>query len=166
MLAVCLVLRPFPPCVTVWTLMLPQTRGLICSPFSTAPLPLAAHPALASSHFFIPLTCAVFFLLQGLPHALAHSWGQVLHTHSLLAPCRPSGHSVFPDPLNKPPLLSWAPSPAVPHSLAYRTEVDLSSTTLSQLSEVAHLTSHILGPVSRSLLVSPGHTQEHFCYSL
>ena len=38
---------------------------------------------------------------------LAHSGGQVLHTHSLLAPCRPSGHTVFPDPLNKPPLLSW-----------------------------------------------------------
>ncbi|MXQ92808.1 hypothetical protein E5288_WYG002852 [Bos mutus] len=29
-----------------------------------------------------------------------------------------------------------APSPAVPHSLAYRTEVDLSSTTLSQFSEI------------------------------
>ena len=99
---------------------------------------------------------------------LAHSAGQVLHTHSLLAPCRPSAPSVFPDPLNKPLLLSWlpGPSPAVPHSLAYRTEVDLSSTTLSQLSEVAHLTSHILGPVSRSLLGSPGHAQQHFRYSL
>ena len=59
-----------------------------------------------------------------------------------------------------------APSPAVPHSPACQTEVDLSSTTLSQLSEVAHLTSHILGPVSRSLLVSPGRTQQHFSYSL
>ena len=99
---------------------------------------------------------------------LAHSGGQVLHTHSLLAPCRPSGPSVFPDPLNKPLLLSWlpGPSPAVPHSLAYRTEVDLSSTTLPQLSEVAHLTSHILDAVSRSLLVSPGQTQQHFRYSL
>ena len=104
----------------------------------------------------------------GILMPLAHSAGQVLHTHSLLAPCRPSGPSVFPDPLNKPLLLSWLPasSPAVPHSLAYRTEVDLSSTTLSQLSEVAHLTSRILGPVSRSLLVSPGHAQQHFRYSL
>ena len=40
---------------------------------------------------------------------LAHFGGQVLHTHSLLAPCRPSGHNGFPDPLNKPPLLSWLP---------------------------------------------------------
>ena len=38
------------------------------------------------------------------------------------------------------------------------TEVDLSFTTLSQLSEVAHLTSHILGPAFRSLLVSLGRT--------
>ena len=37
----------------------------------------------------------------------AHFGGQVLHTHSLLAPCCPSGHSMFPDPLNKPPFVSW-----------------------------------------------------------
>ena len=55
--------------------MLPQTRGLICSPFSTAPLPLAGHPALASSHFFTRLTYAVLFLLRGLPHALGPLWG-------------------------------------------------------------------------------------------
>ena len=46
------------------------------------------------------------------------------------------------------------------------TEVDLSSTTLSQLSEVAHLTSHILGPAFRSLLLSIGRTQQQFHYSL
>ena len=112
LLAVCLVLGPFPPSLTVWTLMLPQTRGLICSPFSTATLPRAAHPVLASSHlshFLTRLTCAVLFLLQGLAHALAHFGGQVLYTHSLLTPCRPSGHNGFPDPLNKPPLLPWLP---------------------------------------------------------
>ena len=78
LLAVCLVLGPFAPCLTVWTLMNPQTRWLICSPFSTAPLPVAAHPALASSHlshFLTRLTCAVLFLLQGLPHALGPLWG-------------------------------------------------------------------------------------------
>ena len=99
---------------------------------------------------------------------LAHSGGQVLHTHSILAPCHTSGHSVFPDPLNKPPLLSWLPGPvSCGSSLSgLWTEVNLSSTTLSQLSEVAHLTSHILVPVSRSLIVTPGHTQPHFSYSL
>ena len=30
------------------------------------------------------------------------------------------------------------------------------------MSEAAHLTSHILGPVSRSLLISPRRTQQHF----
>ena len=44
--------------------------------------------------------------------------------------------------------------------------MDLSSTTLSQLSEVAHLTSHILGPAFRALLVSLGRTQQQFHYSL
>ena len=39
----------------------------------------------------------------------AHFAGQVLHTHPLLAPFSPSGHSMFPDPLNKPPLVSWLP---------------------------------------------------------
>ena len=33
--------------------------------------------------------------------------GEVNQRH--LAPWRPSGHSMFPDPLNKPPLLSWLP---------------------------------------------------------
>ena len=78
LLAVCLVLGPFAPCLTVWTLMNPQTRWLICSPFSTAPLPVAAHPALASSHlshFLTRLTCAVLFFLQGLPLALGPLWG-------------------------------------------------------------------------------------------
>ena len=44
------------------------------SPFSTAPLPVAAHPVLASSHlshFLTHLTCTVPFLLQGLPLALS-----------------------------------------------------------------------------------------------
>ena len=41
----------------------------------------------------------------------AHFGAQVLHTPSLLAPCCPTGHSMFPDPLNKPPLLSWLPGP-------------------------------------------------------
>ena len=90
----------------------PSDPGAHCSPFSTGTLPRAAHPVLASSHlshFFTRLTCAVLFLLQGLAHALAHFGGQVLYTHSLLTPCRPSGHNGFPDPLNKPPLLSWLP---------------------------------------------------------
>ena len=78
LLAVCLVLGPFAPCLTVWTLMNPQTRWLICSPFSTASLPVAAHPALASSHlshFLTRLTCAVLILLQGHPDALGPLWG-------------------------------------------------------------------------------------------
>ena len=94
LLAVCLVLGPFPPCVTVYTLMLPQTRGLMCSPFSTAPLPLAAHPALPSSPLYHFLTCLpwpVLFLLQGLPHALGPLWGagspHVLSPSSLPSLC-------------------------------------------------------------------------------
>ena len=90
--------------------MLPQTRGLICSPFSTAPLPLAAHPALASSHLSHVLTrrtYAVLFLLQGLPHALCPLLGAG-SPHPLSPSSLPSlWNSVFPDPLNKPPLLSW-----------------------------------------------------------
>ena len=56
----------------------PSDPGFMCSPFSTAPLPVAAHPALASSHlshFLTLLTCAVLFLLQGLPLALGPLWG-------------------------------------------------------------------------------------------
>ena len=71
--------------------------------------PILCWPLPTSSHFLTRLTCAVLFPLQGLPHALAHFGGQVLHTHSLLDPCRPSGHNGFPDPLNKPPLLPWLP---------------------------------------------------------
>ena len=50
--------------------------------------------------------------------------------------------------------------------MACRTEVDLSSSSHSQLSEVGHLTSHILGPAFRALLVSLGRTQQQFHYSL
>ena len=56
----------------------PSDPGFMCSPFSTAPLPVAAQPVLASSHlshFLTRLTCAVLFLLQGLPHALGPLWG-------------------------------------------------------------------------------------------
>ena len=91
---------------------------------------------------------------------LAHFGGQVLHTHSLLALCHPSGHSVFPDPLNKP-LLPWLPGAISCGSSLSGLSDPLSSTMpLSQLSEAAHLTSHILGPVSRSLLacLSTAHT--------
>ena len=50
----------------------------LISCISTAPLPLAAHPALDSSHLSHLLTrqtCAVLILLQGLPHALGPLWG-------------------------------------------------------------------------------------------
>ena len=56
----------------------PSDLGFMCSPFYTAPLPVAAHPVLASSHlshFLTHLTCTVPFLLQGLPLALSPLWG-------------------------------------------------------------------------------------------
>ena len=54
----------------------PSDPGFMCLPFSTAPLPVAAHHALASSHlshFLTRLTCAVLILLQGLPHRLTYA---------------------------------------------------------------------------------------------
>lgn len=68
--------------------------------------------------------------------------GQVLHTHSLLAPCRPSGHSVFPDALNKPLLLGAIASPS---SLSDLSD-PLSSTTLSHQLETTHQTSFLWAP--------------------
>ena len=168
MLAVCLVLGPFPPSLTVWTLMLPQTRGLICSPFSTAPLPLAAHPALASSHFFTRLTYAVLFLLRGLPHALGPLCGAG-SPHPLSPSSLPSlWNSVFPDPLNKPPLLSWLPG-AVSRGSSLSGLSDRGGPLLHHPLSVVRGSSPYLPHPGPGFFVSPGfsstHTQ-HFSYSL
>ena len=149
----------------------PSDLGFMCSPFSTAPLPVAAHPALASSHlshFRTRLTCAVLFFLQGLPLALGPLWG-----------------AGSPHPLSPSSLLSLWPQyvpgssqQASPRVLAARCRL-LRFLTLwpveqrwtspqppLSVGEAAHLTSHILGRVSSSLLVSPRRTQQHFSYSL
>ena len=66
---------------------------------------------------------------------------------------------MFPDPLNKP-LLSWLLGAVSCGSSLSGLSDPLSCTALAQLSEAAHVTSHILSSVSRSLRVcfSRAHT--------
>ena len=91
---------------------------------------------------------------------LAHFEEQVLHTHSLLVPCRPSGHNAFPDPLNKPPLLSWLPG-AVSCGSSLSGLSDRGGPLLHHPISVVRGSSPDLPHPGPCLLVSPGFSSTH-----
>ena len=97
---------------------------------------------------------------RGFLMPFAHSWGQVLHTHSLLSPCHPSGHNGFPDPLNTPPLFSWLPG-AVSCGSSFSGLSDRGGPLLHHPLSVVRGSSPDLPHPGPGFFVSPGFSSTH-----